>query len=242
MLKQIIGKIWLVWSALVFVFSWPIIALVYFVTYRLLPKEQKYKNGFAATKIWGKFVLFFIGVRLTVFGKENIDGSTPCVFVCNHSSQIDIPINFVTSPIPFVILSKVEVAKVPVVGTNLKYAHVMVNRKDAEDRKQAMEKLGKHLKAGRSILLYPEGSRNRESSPLGSFKKGAFVLAILHQVPIIPITIIGSKDINNPSNPLALYPGKVTVHFDSPISTKGKTTDNLLDLMEQTRSVMLKHF
>lgn len=241
-MKFIFGKIWLIWSALVFVATWPFVWLAYQFPYVLFPSEKKYAQGFTISKIWGKIVLFFIGVRLKVIGTENIDPYQKYVYVCNHTSQIDIPINFASHPELFVILSKKEAEKVPVVGTNLKYAHVTVNRKDNEDRKASLQKLNKHLAAGRSLLLYPEGRRNREDGHLSPFHTGAFVLAIQNQVPIVPVTIIGSSKVNNPTNPFAVYPGKIKVYFDQPIETKGLTKNDLEQLIETTRSSMLKHF
>lgn len=241
-MKLIFGKIWLLWSAFAFLLTWPFVSLAYFIVYRLQDGSKTYQRGFAVTKAWGKVVLFLLGIRLKKSGNYKQYETGQYIFVSNHRSQIDIPINFSSHPQLFVILSKVEAAKIPVVGTNLKHSHVTVDRKHPESRKKAMSDMDKHIEAGRSILLYPEGRRNKTDKHLSKFKAGAFLLAIKHQLPIVPVTIIGSEKINNPSNPLAVYPGKVEVVFNDPISTKGLTNDDLNRLIETTQNVMLKNF
>ena len=242
MLKTLFGKIWLLWAVFIFVISWPFVWIVYQINYRLLGGEKKYQRGFAITRLWGKWVLSWLGVRVETIGAEAINTNRQYVYVCNHRSQIDIPINFVTSPELFVILSKKEAEKIPVVGTNLKHAHVTVDRKNPNDRKLSIQKLSKHIEEGRSVLLYPEGRRNRSEQELGDFKTGAFVLALQHRLPVIPVTIIGSDEINRPSNPLAVYPGKVKIVYGDAIEVQNYGTEDLRTLMDQTKSAMLTAF
>lgn len=241
-MKKLFGKLWLIWSVLVFVASWPLVWFVYQINYNGFGGEKKYARGFAITKVWGKWILFWLGIRVKVFGAKEIDTTKQYIYVSNHRSQIDIPINFVSSPELFVILSKKEAEKIPVVGTNLKHAHVTVNRKDAADRKLSIEKLSKHIEQGRSVLLYPEGRRNRSEEQLGEFKTGAFLLAVQHQIPIVPVTIIGSDKINRPSDPLAVYPGKVAIVYGSPIAVATHNKQTIPALIEQTKAAMLAHF
>ena len=241
-MKRYFGILWLMWSAIWFLVSWPFVWLAYQFPYRLFPENRKLERGFAITRTWGKFVLFAIGVRLQIVGREQIDISRQHIYVCNHRSQIDIPVNFVSSPELFVILSKKEVEKLPVVGLNLKHAHVTVNRKSKEDRKRAMKKLNEYIQQGRSILLYPEGRRNRSTEHLGDFQAGAFVLAIQNKLPIVPVTIVGSEQINNPSAPFALHPGTVSVFYDDPIETDNFSQKDLPVLIQKTRAKMLTHF
>jgi len=237
MLKTIFGKIWLIWGLLVFVISWPFVMIAYLFTYRILPKKNKYRSGFAVSKVWGKFVNFFLGVRIQQYGKNEIDFTKQYVYVCNHRSQIDIPINFTTIPNGFVILSKKSAARIPVVGTNLKHAHVTVDRRKPEDRKDAMIKLSSFINRGHSVLIYPEGRRLRSNDKLGRLHDGAFSLATKHKLPIIPITIVGSDKINNPKKPFQIFPGKVKVYFDLPIESANRTEE----LKSEIRSIMESH-
>jgi len=214
--KNFFGKIWLAWAAFTFVLSWPFVWIAYQITAITQPAEKVYKPAFHITKIWGHYVLFCLGVRVRVHGKENRAKHDQVVYVSNHRSQVDIPINFTSTP-QFVILSKSEALKIPAVSTNLKLAHVTVNRKEKGSRKQSLVALRTHLSQGRSILLYPEGRRPREEVAVGEFQAGAFMLAKEFSLPIVPVTIIGSDKINNPKQPLALFPGTIEVFFEEKI-------------------------
>lgn len=236
-MKQLIGKIWLLWSAVIFITTFPIVFISYHFARITVPQKNIYNPFFNITKAWAKWLLFWIGVRTKVYGKQPF--TQPCVFVCNHQSQFDIPVNFATSPLPFIILSKQEVTKIPVVRTNLIYSHVLVNRKNTHSRKQSMIDLDQHIKAGRNLLLYAEGSR-KQKTILGEFKPGAFVLAIQNQVPIVPVTIIGTKNIHNAFSPFQIFPGKTEIHYHTPISTIGKTKDDVDEVLQNCRNVILE--
>lgn len=239
-MKRFFGRIGLIWAAIVFLVSW----LWVWPGFQMIKLTKKgdalYKAAFNWTKLWGRFMLFFLGVKTKVFFPERNAAGQLVVYVCNHRSQIDIPINFTTNP-QFVILSKSEALKIPVVGTNLSIGHVTVDRKSKQSRKEAMEKLKFHLRQGRSLLIYPEGRRPREDVLLGEFQDGAFQMAVEFQVPIIPVTIVNSDGINNPKRPYELYPGKVEVYFGEAIETTGKTSKDIDELKEQVKTQMVNY-
>ncbi len=240
MIHKILGRLGLLWGAFWFLLSWLWVWPAYQIVKLTSKGDERYKKAFAVSKLWGHFMLFGLGVRVKQFGQENKCAGEQVVYVCNHRSQIDIPLNFTTTP-QFVILSKLQAAKIPVVGTNLRLAHVTVDRKSSKSRKESIERLREHLRAGRSILLYPEGRRSRDENKLGKFHDGAFHLAIEFHLPVVPITFVGSDKINNPNDPFALYPGKVQAYYDKAISTKGMTSADIDSLKEQTKTAMLHH-
>lgn len=235
MIKSIFGKIWLIWSAIWFGLSMPFMWIAYQIAKLFTNDENKYKTFFSITKVWGHLVLFFLGVRVKTYSKEKNAEDEQVIYISNHVSQIDIPINFTTTP-QFVILSKEQAAKLPAVGISLRLGHVTVDRKNKESRINSVKKLKEHLNAGRSLLLYPEGSRNRKESAVGDFQDGAFTLANEFNIPIVPVVIVGSGKINNPSNPLALYPGKIEVHFLDKIF--GKEFNSITEFKNFTRDKM----
>lgn len=67
-------------------------------------------------------------------------------------------------------------------------------------------------------------------------------MALQHRLPVIPVTIIGSDEINRPSNPLAVYPGKVKIVYGDAIEVQNYGTEDLRTLMDQTKSAMLTAF
>jgi len=233
-MKGVFGKIWLVWSAFKFGITMPFIWLAYQFTNLFYKGDRRYRAFFKVTKFWGNWLLLFIGIRIKKHNvNKNAEGEQ-VIYISNHKSQIDIPVNFTSTP-QFVILSKLQAAKLPVVGTNLRLAHVTVDRKNKESRKNSLLELKEHIKAGRSLLLYPEGKRTRDGL-LGDFHDGAFTLASEFNLPIVPVVILGSDKINNPSNPFALFPGVIHVYFLDKLY--GNDFNSLAEFKEETRERM----
>ncbi len=71
------------------------------------------------------------------------------------------------------------------------------------------------IKKGKSIAIFPEGTRTPDGS-LGKFKRGGFALAFQTGVPVVPVAISGSYKIMKRNNPL-LWPNAVRVTIGKPI-------------------------
>ena len=86
---------------------------------------------------------------------------------------------------------KAELARLPILGTVMRTAgFVPVERANRERAIEAVDEAVAALRAGASFLLAPEGTRSR-TGELQPFKKGAFVMAIKAQAPVVPIALIG---------------------------------------------------
>ncbi|KAF9895513.1 1-acylglycerol-3-phosphate O-acyltransferase, partial [Lobosporangium transversale] len=91
------------------------------------------------------------------------------------------------------------------------------------------------------IWIFPEGTRSRlDSADLLPFKKGAFHLAIQAQYPILPIVSQGYSHIYD-SSKRSFPGGELEIRVLEPIPTTGMTVEDVNDLMEKTRNVMLQH-
>ena len=105
---------------------------------------------------------------------------------------------------------------------------------DRDNRKAAFESYklaAKEVERGRSIVVYPEGTRGRDYH-LRPFKKGPFVLAIASQCPVIPTIIHGSREVMAKGS-FRIRRGVIDVHFLDPIETKGLDYDDRADLMKR---------
>ncbi|KAF9198926.1 1-acylglycerol-3-phosphate O-acyltransferase, partial [Podila verticillata] len=91
------------------------------------------------------------------------------------------------------------------------------------------------------IWIFPEGTRSRlDTADLLPFKKGAFHLAIQAQLPILPIVAEGYSHIYDSAR--RSFPGgELEIRVLEPIPTIGMTADNVNELVERTRNVMLQH-
>jgi 1-acyl-sn-glycerol-3-phosphate acyltransferase len=110
---------------------------------------------------------------------------------------------------------------------------------DRDNRKAAFESYklaAKEVERGRSIVVFPEGTRGRDYH-LRPFKKGPFVLAIASQCPIIPTIIHGSREVMAKGS-FRIHSGVIDVHFLDPIETKGLDYDDRAELMMRVWSSM----
>lgn len=187
------------------------------------------------------FILFLFGARLKVYGKENIDRKGTYVIVSNHQSKIDMLANSYSCPILCQFLSKMEMKDVPFFGYIAKHQTILIDRKSKESKEKGFELMENRLKAGLSILIYPEGTRNRTENPLKNFYDGAFRLAIQSGYPILVQTLANSNKLASPHKTLDQRPGTITCHWDAPIETTGMTMDDIPQLREQVRQTMLQH-
>ncbi|MCM8791260.1 MAG: 1-acyl-sn-glycerol-3-phosphate acyltransferase [Candidatus Omnitrophica bacterium] len=131
--------------------------------------------------------------KVSVEGLENIDHSKTYVIVANHESLADIIIIYQTR-MYFKWVAKEELLKVPLIGGLLRMNdHVMLSRDDLGSIKEAYRKAIEFLRAGTSMLFFPEGTRS-STDMMGEFKNGAFKLAIKESMPILPIYIGGTRE------------------------------------------------
>lgn len=121
------------------------------------------------------------------------------VLLGNHQSLLDINAAFVACPTPIVFLSKASIRKVPLLGKiNEMAGTVFVERGNRSSSEQAVKQLVHTLSLGRSVLVFPEGTRSA-TGDLQPFKKGAFHLALQAQAPMVPMWISGTHALLPPS-------------------------------------------
>ena len=163
---------------------------------------------------WAGRLLAMAGVTVTVTGRENIPAGRPCVFVANHRSYYDIPLMLTCLDGPHALVSKAEVEKIPLVRGWMKLLHcVYVNRGDARASLRALNQAAEEVKQGRSVSIFPEGTRYKgEEGGIGEFKGGAFRIATKTGAPVVPVAISHSRDVME-NNHMLMHPAKVTVRI-----------------------------
>lgn len=192
------------------------------------------------SKVFSSGILFISGVRLKIYGLENIDRNSTYVFVSNHSSQFDITVLQWGVPNRLAMIFKKELSKIPLFGWQLKYGpYIMVDRKSPESGMKSIEESKELMKTkGISVLVFPEGTRS-ETGELLPFKRGAFHLAAKVGYPIVPVTIIDSNKIM-PKGTFKLKRGTIKLIFDKPINTENiKSKADELSLMDNVRNIIL---
>lgn len=163
-----------------------------------------------ARTMWSPGILWACGVRLVVEGEENVDTHTPHIFVSNHCSYLDIPVLFRAIPSNLYFIAKKEIKWIPFIGQYMIATGMLfVNRSNRHKAIQSLKKAATLIHNGRSVLMFPEGTRSRDGK-LAAFKKGPFHLALQAEVSTIPIGVTGTEKVLGPSQ-WVVRPGKVTV-------------------------------
>lgn len=182
---------------------------------------------------WGKVVLWLAGVRLIVSGVNKIAFGEPRIYIANHSSYLDIPCLFVALPINLYFIAKAEVKKIPFVGFFMKATKmIFLDRSGGKTAIESMNKSADLIKAGKSVLVFPEGTRSLDGE-IKSFKKGAFVLARNANIPVVPIGLKGAE-LALPPDSFVIRPHKVVLEVGAPIL--GENFDNVESFIEEVRN------
>lgn len=183
---------------------------------------------------WSRIGLRLAGIKLEVVGAGKVPVDTPVIFMSNHQGYFDIQALFLAIPLRFSWIAKEELFRIPVFGHSMARAgYIPLNRGgDGRRALKSMDAAAAVIRGGRSVVIFPEGTRTFDGALL-PFKKGGFLLACKAGVPIVPLTINGSMQIN-PKNRLEIHPGTIRIHFADPIPTAGAAGKERVRLLEET--------
>ncbi len=187
--------------------------------------------------IWSRVNAFLTPVRVQVVGNQHIEKNRSYVIVSNHQSLYDIFVVYGWLGIDIKWVMKKELAKIPGVGFgSKKVGHIFLDRSNSRVALETLNAAKRKLVNGTSVVIFPEGTRSVTGQP-GMFKKGAFKLAIDLGLPLLPITICGTKGIM-PTGTLDIRPGKVNMIIHEAIEIKGYQEESIKELMDKTRMVI----
>lgn len=196
----------------------PVVAVVVTASYLRVPMRHGsiYEK---AQGIWARWLVAGSGVRTEVHGAEYIERHGACVYVANHVSWYDV--FCLASVLPrWSFVAKAELRKIPIFGRGAEaVGTIFVERTNRRAALQMYEAAAVRIREGASVVVYAEGTRG-DSYALRPFKKGPFVLAISAGVPIIPVVIMGTREVMRRGRWL-VRPGRVHLHFLPPIQTAG---------------------
>lgn len=163
-----------------------------------------------------------MGVKIEIRGMENMRPGQNYIFMSNHVSNLDPPVLIPAIPGRCSVLIKKELFRVPVLGAGLKtVAMVPVDRSDREAAIESVNAAITVLHQGLHMVIYPEGTRSDDGRLL-PFKKGPFHLAIESGIPVIPVTMLGTRECW-PKGQLKLRPGIATAVLHPPIDPRTYT-------------------
>jgi putative phosphoserine phosphatase/1-acylglycerol-3-phosphate O-acyltransferase len=168
-----------------------------------------------------------IGLNLRVKGEEHLWSHRPAVFIFNHQSNVDMVIIARLLRRDITGVGKREIRDMPIIGRVMEAAGVvLIDRKNSASAIEAMKPLVDAMRVeGKSVCLSPEGTR-APTIKLSTFKKGAFHLAMQAGVPIVPIVIQNSGDVQ-PKGDMLYHPGTVEVEVLPPVDTSEWSADTI---------------
>ena len=217
-----------IWTALLLVLLTPSAAIVAIV---LSFVDSSKKSPFLAAQFWARGLLSAVGAEVTYEGLEHRRAHMPCVFVANHQSNVDVWAVLPILPTETKFVAKHSLFRIPFLGLAMRRAgFISIDRTNRARAIQSLELAAARVRAGNSVILFPEGTRSADGR-LQPFKKGAFHLALRAGVPIVPIVISGSGRVL-PVGALRSKPGPVLLRLLPPIDVTPFVPDDHILLRE----------
>jgi 1-acyl-sn-glycerol-3-phosphate acyltransferase len=184
--------------------------------------------------IWSRFNAFLTPMFVHVSGRENINPKQSYVVVSNHQSVYDIFLIYGWLGVDLKWIMKKELSKVPGVGFGSKMVgHIFIDRSNSKKALESINEAKRKLVNGISIVIFPEGTRS-VTGELGQFKRGAFKIAFDLRLPILPITVVDTKNIM-PTNTLNILPGRVKMVIHDPVDLNSYSEKESDLLIEEVR-------
>jgi len=208
---RVLGAMKWAW-AIGWTFVWAVVGIV---TWPLSPRGKLYLR---CARTWSRIVLWGCGIRVEPLDRPRLDPDRPYCFISSHESIFDIMALFIAIPVDVRMLSKIELRKIPLLGWSMWMAgFIFIDRSSATRAKRSVDRAADAVRGGRSIVVFPEGTRG-DGTDLLPFKSGGFVIAIRAGVPIVPIAISGSAA-TLPKHTIFPQSGTIRVRFGEPIET-----------------------
>jgi 1-acyl-sn-glycerol-3-phosphate acyltransferase len=237
-MKKILAPIYLLWVATLFFLCLTCMLIIYVPLLLIRNERTRMRIVYFFNKLFLKWIWSTLaGIWVTVQGRHKIDDNKTYAFVCNHSNMLDIPFTASCIDHYYKPLVKKELMSFPILGPLLRMTSLGVDRSSAESRKNVSIKMAEAMKNGLSLLIFPEGTRNRSPEPTKEFYDGAFKAAIAAQATIAPIVLINIRHLQ-PVDSNWVYPGRVTMRFLDPIATAGMTEADTEALKNKTRQMI----
>jgi 1-acyl-sn-glycerol-3-phosphate acyltransferase len=234
--SRIAGKIrywwsWFLAGVLLLVVGTPALVFLWLINRRI----WLYPLALWGAKTW----LGICGAQIKVTGLENLDPERSYVFASNHRSYLDTATLFRYTGRRVGLVAKKELLKAPVLGQGMTFVNIIaIDRTNAERARRSMDKAREVMDDGYSFGVFVEGTRAMPGELL-PFKKGAFHLALQTQAAIVPVAIKNTDWMMGKHTGVA-YAGVIEMVLLPPIETTGKTADDVMELLLETRRAIIQ--
>jgi 1-acyl-sn-glycerol-3-phosphate acyltransferase len=197
--------------------------------------------AFNLTKLWAWIILTVTRTRISVTGRHNIKEGQSYIIIANHQSHFDILALVCGLGVQYRWVIKQEIRKIPLFGYALHASrNIFIDRSDHQSAIRSINEGMDRLPDGAGVLFFAEGTRSPDGQ-IHQFKKGGFTIALERQLPILPVTVNGSRKLL-PKNSMVFSSGTIEVAISAPIDTSGYTTETIAQLIEKTRNAVVEKF
>lgn len=184
---------------------------------------------------WSETAVRLAEIDLNVTGLEHVDPKRPYVVMSNHQSSYDIFVLMHAFPGTLRMVAKREMFGIPILGGAMTAAEfVAVDRGNHHRARAALDYAGSRIESGVNVWISPEGTRSPDGRLL-PFKKGGFMLALQTGTPILPVSLVGTRDVLVSKSYRVNRGKKVGVHFHAPVDPKAFGPNRRGDLMNEVR-------
>ena len=199
--------------------------------------DKRGNSSHKISSLWCRLLCKLNGVKVEIVGEENILTDKPQIFVSNHQGYFDIFALSGYLPVQIRWVAKSSLFKIPFMGWAMAASgYIPVERNNRKKSYEAFNKTIEKIKAGNSIIIFPEGTRS-EDGKIGPFKKGSNLIAGRSKSPMVPVTIIGSGDIIKKGSAV-VTPGLVKVIISPPVEPKNNKKENE-EILESIRCTIM---
>ncbi len=170
-------------------------------------------------RLWCYLVWLFLRTfyHYRLVQPDDLPQSGPVIYASNHQSHFDPPaVGLLVCQRQFRSLARASLFRIPVFGTVIRMLGAVPLERGASDV-VAFKTALRELKAGRSILLFPEGTRTRDGA-LGEFKRGVVLLQQRSNATIVTLAVEGAHEIWPPSRSFPRLTGRIVSRAGTPIS------------------------
>jgi 1-acyl-sn-glycerol-3-phosphate acyltransferase len=188
-------------------------------------------------RLGSRLALWFLGCRLEAVGLEALRSGGPFLLAANHTSYADVLVLLALLPLDFAFVAKVEATRWPLVGLFLRRSeHLNVDRGDAQDSLASSERVAATLRAGRSVLIFPEATFTAAAG-LRPFRLGVFKIAAELGLPVVPLALQGARRLLRDGTWLP-RPGPVRVFVGAPVAASGDEWRAVVDLRDRVAAAI----
>lgn len=193
--------------------------------------------SFHCGTIWAWLLCRATFVRVKVEGREHLVDGQSYVIMSNHQSHFDVLAFYGHFFKQFRWVIKKELRKVPGLGAGCEsVGHIFIDRSSREKAIASLNASRHLLDGGVSIMFFPEGTRSTDGR-MKEFKKGGFMMALDLNLPILPVSISGSRHVL-PSNTFRLLPGEIVIRIHEPIDVSAYGPERRDELMQDVASAI----